>query len=162
MAIEKVQSGIGQDKFAQMYSKYNATVDALEAGSDGDVLLGVSPGSDPVFGPPPVVGIKFLDPIDIGNWNMLTTASVNVAHGLTDTDWEKIRCIHVVIRNDNDDERHDLVRLYTASAASAGGSTDGWGDTYIKLIRVTGGLFDDAAYNASPYNRGFITIGVIE
>lgn len=91
--------------------------------------------------------------IQIGDWNMDSTASVNVAHGLT---LSKIRTIEVKIRDDS------AAGVYPIDIADlTTGLTDGncqANATNIVIARRTGGLFDSASYDSTGYNRGWITI----
>ena len=93
--------------------------------------------------------------IEIGDWDMDATATVNITHGLPD--FTKIRTIFAMIRNDNDLnyitlERTDLV----------GSTTDGIIDvintTTIRLSRTTSGFFDNTLHDSTSFNRGWITI----
>ncbi len=91
--------------------------------------------------------------IDISDWNMDTTNSVDVAHGLT---LSKIIAIYVMVRNDDDSERIPLNFLSPGSGNAAGGwYTDA---TNVVCSRVATGNFDSDAYNSTTYNRGWITI----
>jgi len=83
--------------------------------------------------------------LDIGDWDMDTDASVNVAHGITST---TIRGFQVLIRNDDGSENHPLNDAGTAYF-------DG---TNFVLTRTGSGTFDDAAFDATSYNRGWIII----
>ena len=92
--------------------------------------------------------------VEIGTWNMDTTASVDIAHGLTKG---KIRTIGAVIRSDDDNETYPV----------SYGGTDGVGagsefvsTTIIRLTRVTGGSFDNNSFDimGDDGNRGWITI----
>lgn len=97
--------------------------------------------------------------IDIGDWDMDTTISIDVAHGLTDR--KKIRGTKVTVRNDSDVSYYDL--LHGDSGGNMDGSlgfltgTAGFED-YIRLIRTTSGFFDTSAFSATSYNRGWIVI----
>ncbi|MCK5605102.1 hypothetical protein KAR91_24645 [Candidatus Pacearchaeota archaeon] len=92
--------------------------------------------------------------IDIGDWNMDSTSQKNVAHGLT---LANIRTIEGVIRSD--------------SAVTLSPITPGFEDlevfecmirqldaTNVTLERKTAGNFDNNIYDATSYNRGWITI----
>lgn len=94
--------------------------------------------------------------IEIGDWNMNTTASVTVAHGLG-ADYKKIRPpLSVMIRDDADDF---YIPIYGAEAAGHISGTAQIGDsTNVTLARITGGLFDNVGYQATSYNRGWIYI----
>lgn len=101
--------------------------------------------------------------IEIGQWNMDTTASLSVAHGL---DYTKIREVYVVIRADYNVPNVPHLPLFTDYTAGSGvsGSVQQWTSTDIVLQRTTGSVFDSTNYNAivdlftNPYNRGWITI----
>lgn len=85
--------------------------------------------------------------IDIGDWDMDTVYGVSIAHGLTFTN---IRNIDVLIRNDAD-------TLYTTdfTGENIGKDAD---STNINLTSLILGGFDNVNYNATSYNRGWITI----
>jgi len=94
--------------------------------------------------------------IEIGDWNMDSDSSMDVAHGLS---LSKIRSVHGVIRNDGDS-------LYTPIPymdISLGGSdTDltinSITASVITLLRKAGGVFDNTSYDQTGYNRGWLTI----
>lgn len=93
--------------------------------------------------------------IDIGDWDMDTTTSVNIAHELDHT---KIRAISVTIRNDSDNSTRIFPLVSTA------GTTDEWAQassTNIILYRATSGAFDNTNYNSTSYNRGWVTVQYI-
>ena len=92
--------------------------------------------------------------IDIGDWNMTSSATLSVAHGLT---LSKIRGFDVVIIKDGSTE------LIPLSAAGSGYTeVDGSftvGATNVDMGRRTGGLFDVSGnFITTSFNRGFITI----
>ena len=98
--------------------------------------------------------------IDIGNWNMDSTVSVDVAHGLTSS---KIRSASAYIIADGG----GTTILLTGSPDATSGSVQGgiyWqsSTTNISLWRLTGGAFDGAGYDATSFNRGWITITYVE
>lgn len=92
--------------------------------------------------------------IDIGDWNMDTTASVNVAHGLT---FANIRAVNMTIRNDANDTFYPV----TTGAGVATGEAylscqvDA---TNVVCTRMTGSAFDAVAFDSTSYNRGWVTI----
>lgn len=91
--------------------------------------------------------------VDVGVWNMVSTASVEVAHGL---DIDQILGVTVLIRNDGDTVRQ-MVTGYDA------GTDDGYisqiSSTHITVARKTGGIFDSVGYDsAGSYNRGYAVI----
>lgn len=89
--------------------------------------------------------------IPIGDWNMDADSAKYISHGLT---LSKILFVHVEIRMDETGVLVDLQYL-------AGGyfKTD---DSHVNMHRVGGGEFDSTYYNATSYNRGYITIGYID
>lgn len=92
----------------------------------------------------------------IGNWNMDTTASVTVAHGLS-TNYKKMRILGIIIRDDSD------TGYYPLNYISGGGVVSGsWftnNSTNIILQRSTVGQFDNPSFSVTGgYNRGWVTI----
>ena len=90
--------------------------------------------------------------IDIGDWNMDTTGSVSVAHGLTVGD---TRSVSVLIRDDAGTVHFDF------PAYAVLGSDDEQiqlQTTNVVLERATGGIFDSGGFNSTSFNRGWITI----
>jgi hypothetical protein len=94
--------------------------------------------------------------VEIGDWDMDATATINVAHGLT---YAKIRFATASIRNDGDTDVYMLA--YTSAAGSLGGGVS-WDNTNIALTRDSGGFFDNVVFDATSYNRGWITIWYTE
>lgn len=95
--------------------------------------------------------------INIGDWNMDTTQTVSVAHGLT---YAKIKQATAEIRNDADDTTYPLPAI-----PSGGTDADAWvayyNTTNVVLYRRATGLFDGPDCDATSYNRGWITITYI-
>ena len=91
--------------------------------------------------------------VNIGDWNMDSTASVTVAHGLT---LANIRDVQVLIRQDLDTPYYPLD--YSGhgywNVISAGG--------VVALYRTAGGTFDSTDFDATSFNRGWITITYVE
>ncbi len=90
--------------------------------------------------------------IEIGDWNMDTTDFVNVAHGLTGTSIRAI--LSVFIRRDDDGTNSDF-GSYDASESKNISAIIG---VNVFLSRLSGGTFDAATYNATSFNRGWITL----
>lgn len=88
--------------------------------------------------------------IQIGDWNMDTTSPINVAHGLGGS-FKKIRSVRVVIRDDADTTYYMLEREGVGGVVTIDG-------TNIIITRVNAGIFDDPAFDATSYNRGYVTI----
>lgn len=92
--------------------------------------------------------------IQIGDWNMDTTASVSINHGLT---LSQIRSVSgVIIRDDS---------TFSFPIGSVNGSAGlvnvGFGSisaTQVSIFRTTGGDFDNTNYDLTPFNRGWIFI----
>lgn len=89
--------------------------------------------------------------IDIGDWNMDTTDSVNVTHGL---DVTKLRSVDVMLRHDNGVDLVNLERVHALTFDLAG-AVD-WNSTLFVLTRKAGGTFDSTSYDSTSFNRGFI------
>lgn len=92
--------------------------------------------------------------IEIGDWNMDTTANVSINHGLT---LAQIRSVTgVIIRDDSS--------FYFPIGSVNGGAgliSAGFGSisaTQVAIFRTTGGDFDTANYDSTGFNRGWITI----
>lgn len=91
--------------------------------------------------------------LEIGDWNMDATASVNVAHGLSDI--TKFRVVSIIIQRDAS------VALEPLDYAGSAGTSQGWfnvGTTNVGLSRLSGGVFDSVNYDSTSFNRGWITI----
>ncbi len=88
--------------------------------------------------------------LDIGDWDMDATAAVNISHGLSATEWKTIRAIHVIIRNDADD-------TYYQPDFGQGMYIRFYGATTFSLQRVAASQFDSTSFDATSYNRGWIT-----
>jgi hypothetical protein len=96
--------------------------------------------------------------IEIGDWNMDTTESESVAHGLGN-DYKKIRSVSAIIRTDSYGHSYFPLTYYVDELS--GGVEGGIGDfdsTSILLKRKTGGYFDSTTFNSTSYNRGWVTI----
>jgi hypothetical protein len=89
--------------------------------------------------------------VQIGAWNMDSTATASVAHGLPDN--LKIRNVAVMILND------DLTAVIPFVPQ---GNVTGVTATDVLLNRDAAGQFDDVAFNDALMNRGFILIDYID
>jgi hypothetical protein len=95
--------------------------------------------------------------IEIGNWNMKSTASITVDHGLT---FSKIRNVSVNIIRD------DALAIYPITVPN----TDGYSagnfivfTTNVYLSCRTGGIFQIGdQFSATSYNRGWIVIEYVD
>jgi len=93
--------------------------------------------------------------IEIGDWNMDTTVTITVAHGLADE--QKIREMSCMIRNDAADTVFPLGGFFTSGGQMSGG-VDGAGGTNVTLSRDTSGQFDSPSFDSTSFNRGWLTI----
>jgi len=89
--------------------------------------------------------------VNIGNWDMDTTASVSIAHGLILAD---IRSINVVIIEDGTNAFYDLVSRNGVVV----GSINQINITSVSLSRVGLAWFDSSLFNNPSFNRGYIVI----
>lgn len=99
--------------------------------------------------------------IEIGDWNMDTTASINVAHGLSSQ--ANIRSVSVLIRSDTGSNTSVISNSCIDDITGAGGDQQAWvyyanTSTNIAISRLTGGVFDGTSYDSTSYNRGWVTI----
>lgn len=96
--------------------------------------------------------------INIGDWNMNTTQNIAVTHGVT---LSKVRSVTALIRNDADTVYSDL-NSRSAPAGETYGNGIQLNSTTVTLNRTTGGYFNNTSYQATSYNRGWITITYTE
>jgi hypothetical protein len=134
------------EPFQNVYDKVNDTFVALKAGTTGKYLVGQGVGNAPVY------KTGTLD-INIGDWNMQSASTKAVAHGMAD--YKKIRVLAVTIRDDNDSV-YSLLNNFDTGAVN--GWVVSWDSTNINLIRPIGSDYNAILYNATSFNRGFITI----
>ena len=90
--------------------------------------------------------------IQIGDWNMDTTADKYVAHGLTQSN---IRLAFALIRQDDDAESWPIDSDFTGAGSSGG---IGVQVTNIHLYAIPGKGFDSTTFDATSYNRGWVMI----
>jgi hypothetical protein len=97
----------------------------------------------------PKIDIKM---IDIGDWDMVADASVQVAHGLSLSD---IISISAIIKNDGNTNRYDFMSNENTQIGSHhlfATATD------IALVRAASSVFNNTNFDSTSYNRGVITI----
>lgn len=101
--------------------------------------------------------------VEIGDWDMDASDNVTVDLGFT-SQAGKFRMVGVVIRADN---ASGDTNAYAFPFISSAGNIDAWwtivdqniGTNHtITLYRRTGGTFDSTTFNATSFNRGWITI----
>lgn len=90
--------------------------------------------------------------INIGDWDMDANPTRTISHGLTALN---IRTISAVIRHDEDTFLVDLNMTNNSGTGNNGAYISG---TNVVLTRETSGFFDGVSYNATSFNRGWVTI----
>src|SRR4030043_1754532 len=103
------------------------------------------------------VGTMHFEIIEIGDWNMDTTASVSIPNGLTAS---KIRSVYAFVIIDTSNLFYPLNMSVAGSGSLLGWFA--WSATEIVLERLAGGFFDSNLFDATSFNRGFITIEYID
>lgn len=91
--------------------------------------------------------------VEIGDWDMVATASVSITHGIAGG-LTKIRSVDVEIINDTEQFSYPLD--YNGPLGISGYSRNSL--TTISLTRVASGTFDSASFDLTSFNRGWITI----
>lgn len=97
--------------------------------------------------------------VEIGPWNMDGFSnSFIIPHGLLNS--MNIRSIDVMIQND---AQNVINTLYSKEAATTdlSGGISAITNTDIQLVRLAGGVFDNADYNDTNVNRGWVYITYI-
>jgi hypothetical protein len=95
--------------------------------------------------------------VDLGDWDMDATVTLTVAHGLSVTEWKTVRKLSCIVRDDLDVNYDDIQRIENELTGLLCGGFSGFDSTNIYLKRYTTGTFDSTAYNATSYNRGWLT-----
>lgn len=93
--------------------------------------------------------------IPIGTWNMDTTLNKNVALPAS-IDWSRVLSVYAMIVADGvPTTQFPLVQIDPASVANSGGNVAGVGSPNgVTLIRIVGGLFDNASFSSTASSRG--------
>jgi hypothetical protein len=95
------------------------------------------------------LGVKV---IEIGDWNMDSTATKNIAHGLL---LNNIRTIQGTIRDDGSTTFYPLMFSPYSTYSAVTVYCDA---TNAVCDRQSGSIFDSALFDATSFNRGWITI----
>ncbi len=102
--------------------------------------------------------------VEIGDWNMDSTSTVSIAHGLTSS---KIRSFNVSIYPDGSSsillpiDYVDMASGFSGSTTLPSGASSLSGSNIV-LIRATGGSFDNTGFDQTSFNRGYITIMYVD
>ena len=88
---------------------------------------------------------------EIGDWNMDTTNVVNIPHGLGD-DWQNVVQAQAWILDDSIQSYADF---------GAGGAIS-MQPSQIRLARSVSGIFDNAAFDSIPFNRGRVFLHYLD
>jgi len=103
--------------------------------------------------PVPFVPVLATKVVEIGAWNMDTTVTHAVAHGLTAS---SIRSVTGYIVNDTGNA-WDVLSQGDAITNIQDASIEQWNATNILLGRLVGGIYDNANYDVVA-NRGHLVI----
>lgn len=115
----------------------------------------ISPQSSGTSGLPTTkVGVLNVKVMNIGDWNMVSTQSKVVAHGL---DWTKIRDISVLVVPDTGTTVVPIT--FNIGTESGSASYDG---TNVNLARTALQYFDSVNFDATSFNRGYITLWYVD
>jgi hypothetical protein len=157
-AFDLLLTALGQDKFLQLYQKYNDTMTALKGGASGAVLTGNGVGSAPTMQIPTIrFAVVESGPLNLnaGGGNQF----YNIPHGL---DGSKIRSIDIIVRSDsgslfpfltyNQEDNGGLAEPSVGNSLQAGN---------IRIIRPNGSVFQSLDFSSTSNNRFFITIGYV-
>jgi len=126
-----------------IFKGQHVTVDKFLVDKDGNIpIVGTVDGVD--------ISAFQSKVVEIGDWNMDTTAVVNVAHGLT---FANIRGVSILVRKDVGNYGYPIDY----------GAPDPYGNytvltDYIQMTRIEGAFFDSADFDETPFNRGWIVI----
>jgi hypothetical protein len=94
--------------------------------------------------------------VNIGDWNMVSTNSVNVAHGLTFT---KIRNVSVLIIDDAASQISPLNTIQPAGTVSGFWYAN---STNVVIYKWANAAFDNTNYDSTSYNRGWVLIDYVD
>ena len=97
--------------------------------------------------------------VEIGDWNMDTTTSKAIAHGLNLT---QIVAVRAMVRNDADDARYMAQGYDQVTGTDTHLAVMATGAGNVNLQRYATGFFDSTDFNATSYNRGWVVIDYID
>ena len=87
--------------------------------------------------------------LELGDWDMDATNTINLTHTLSATEWKTVRNMAVVIRDDGDSARFEFIS-YPSNTILANVSN-------FAITRFATGIFDTTDFDSTSYNRGWIT-----
>lgn len=90
--------------------------------------------------------------VEIGDWNMDSTANVDIAHGQT---YANIRRVSVIIRDDADTYRYSFCNFFDGTVDIG---VSWYNSTNVRIFRLASGTFDSTDFDSTSYNRGWIII----
>lgn len=141
---------VGSETMDITETKLNASIDKINA---LDLVVPESASGTPKLN---------IKRIDIGDWDMDSTASVSIDTGIQR---DNMLMIQVMIRPDLNSSYMPLNTVFGAAGTLGGGidyeTTDATA-MFVKLTRTTAGHFDSTTYDSTTYNRGYITIIYVE
>lgn len=147
----------GSNYFAWAYVETVQIASSAEARALADTTKYITPETLGDWSSDLVVSI-----IDIGDWNMDTTATVDVDISSVTSSINNIRMASVTIRPDSNvtQRNRNLMSPNGTDGTVNGGIeyTNVSDFVSVELTRKTGGEFDSTTYNETSYNRGWITI----
>ena len=94
--------------------------------------------------------------VPLPNWNMNSTGSISVAHGLTAFQWGKIKGVCVMVINNAKTQKFPLDSVNNVGVPNGG--VVKIDTTNVDLLRALTLDFDDAAFGVTSDSRGDITI----
>ena len=102
---------------------------------------------------------NFNKTLEIGDWNMDSLTVVSIDHGLG-AQYNNIRSIEAIIRNDTDTMSHMIDEVDNGADPNLirGGIHEIDENGFDILRRAGQTIFDSIDFNATSYNRGFVTI----
>ena len=94
--------------------------------------------------------------MEIGDWNMDTTASKSFLHGLVAT---KIRFVTASIKRD---DHASTATTFDINSDKGSVASVSWSQSSITLFRSDGGPFDSTNFDSTSFNRGWVQIWYVD
>ncbi len=156
------------EPIADFYTKLKAsitTINLLGGGSADEVLTKTGAGDFEFAWSAPTASLTTpLPPINTGAWNMTTTASISIAHGVAD--FTKIKKWSILIQNDAGTKRYDFLNssaVIGSDNAGRSGYLNEINATHFIITRISaihGGIFYGTDFDDGVINRGELNIEV--